>query len=102
MQHKIEVVSGYIEKIGASTVWDLGANTGEFSRIAADSRAMTVAFDVDPAATERHYIDCKTKMLGRTAEQNMKQHRPLQSPGVLPSLGDILETENRGGQATAR
>lgn len=37
------------------TVWDLGANTGEFSRIAAETGARVVAFDVDPAAVERSY-----------------------------------------------
>jgi hypothetical protein len=36
-------------------VWDLGANTGEFSRMAAESGARVVAFDVDPAAVERNW-----------------------------------------------
>jgi ribosomal protein L11 methylase PrmA len=36
-------------------VWDLGANTGEFSRIAAATAARVVACDADPAAVERNY-----------------------------------------------
>lgn len=36
-----------------STVWDLGANDGTFSRLAADEGAMTVAWDIDPAAVEK-------------------------------------------------
>jgi ribosomal protein L11 methylase PrmA len=40
---------------GALLVWDLGANTGRFSRIAADGGKRVVAFDIDPAAAERHY-----------------------------------------------
>jgi len=35
--------------------WDLGANTGRFSRIAADLGYRVVSFDIDPAAAERHY-----------------------------------------------
>jgi ribosomal protein L11 methylase PrmA len=36
-------------------VWDLGANTGEFSRIASNNGISTVAFDVDAAAVEKNY-----------------------------------------------
>ena len=36
-------------------VWDLGANTGEFSRIAAAQGKSVLAIDADWAAAERHY-----------------------------------------------
>ena len=36
-------------------VWDLGANTGRFSRIAAGLGRKVVALDIDQAASERHY-----------------------------------------------
>jgi ribosomal protein L11 methylase PrmA len=39
-------------------VWDLGANTGRFSRIAAELGTPTLAFDLDPAAAERHWRWC--------------------------------------------
>ena len=35
--------------------WDLGANTGEFSRIAAGLGLQTVAWDMDPGAVEEAY-----------------------------------------------
>jgi ribosomal protein L11 methylase PrmA len=38
-----------------ATVWDLGANTGMFSRIAAEAGARVMSFDVDPAAVERNF-----------------------------------------------
>ena len=34
---------------------DLGANTGRYSRIAADAGKRVLAFDIDPAAAEQHY-----------------------------------------------
>ena len=38
-----------------TSVWDLGANTGEFSRLASGRGIPTVAFDIDPAAVEQNY-----------------------------------------------
>lgn len=41
---------------GFGEVWDMGANTGAFSEIAARHAERVVAWDVDPAAVERHYL----------------------------------------------
>ncbi|MCK4349941.1 MAG: SAM-dependent methyltransferase, partial [Candidatus Krumholzibacteria bacterium] len=38
--------------------WDLGANTGRFSRVASGKGCFTVSFDVDPAAVELNYLEC--------------------------------------------
>ncbi len=54
-EHKKQLVSQFLERIHPSTVWDLGANTGEFSRLAAARGALTIAFDIDPAAVEQNY-----------------------------------------------
>jgi hypothetical protein len=35
--------------------WDLGCNTGEFSKIAAENAALTVAMDADPAVVDALY-----------------------------------------------
>jgi hypothetical protein len=40
-------------------VWDLGANTGRFSRIAAKYADLVVAWDVDPACVETNYQLCR-------------------------------------------
>ena len=52
---KLALVGEVIDAARPSTVWDLGANTGRFSRLASDRGASTVAFDVDPACVERNY-----------------------------------------------
>jgi SAM-dependent methyltransferase len=52
---KREIVARALAPLGAGTVWDFGANTGEFSRIARKASSQVVAFDIDPAAVERNY-----------------------------------------------
>lgn len=52
---KARVVGAMVAEAGGSTCWDLGANTGRFSRVAADQGRRVLAFDIDPAAAERHY-----------------------------------------------
>lgn len=57
MARKTELVAGYLDRVRPSSVWDLGANTGAFSRLASARGAATVAFDIDPAAVEKNYRD---------------------------------------------
>lgn len=59
--HKKELVAMFIDKIKPKVVWDLGANTGLYSRIASDRGIQTIAFDIDPAAVERSYIESVRK-----------------------------------------
>jgi hypothetical protein len=58
---KADVIREFVIQTAPSTVWDLGANTGEFSRAAADRGIATVAFDVDPAAVEKNYRRVREK-----------------------------------------
>ena len=55
MQHKRTLVSDFVARVAPETVWDIGANTGEFSLLARDAGASVVAMDVDRAAVERLY-----------------------------------------------
>jgi len=59
VEHKKLVVSQFLQRLQPATAWDLGANTGEFSRLAADMGACTIAFDIDPAAVEINYLKVK-------------------------------------------
>ncbi|MCZ6767207.1 MAG: class I SAM-dependent methyltransferase [bacterium] len=60
LKQKANFVGAYIDSISPRMAWDLGANTGEFSRLAAERGVITVAFDVDPVAVERNYQAVKT------------------------------------------
>jgi ribosomal protein L11 methylase PrmA len=55
---KGQLVRQFIEAIQPRTTWDLGANTGHFSRIAAEQSNEVVAFDIDPVAVEQNYRLC--------------------------------------------
>jgi len=52
---KRQLVKTYIEKANPKRVWDLGGNTGEFSRAASDLGIPTICFDIDPGAVQQNY-----------------------------------------------
>lgn len=78
-QHKKQLIGGWIEKIDPANVWDLGANNGEFSRIASQTGCFTAAFDIDPAAVEQNY-----RQIRQDKEANLL---PLLQDFTNPSAG---------------
>jgi len=58
MADKRRVIDAIVERERPSVVWDLGANTGAFARVAAEHGAYTVAFDADCSCVDRLYADC--------------------------------------------
>ena len=70
---KRELVTDLLRGRGVRTVWDLGANTGEYSRAARAVAERVVAFDVDPAAVELNY----------------RRVRAEDERGILPLLMDL-------------
>lgn len=54
-------VAEYLSRLSPKLVWDLGANTGIYSRLAAERGAYTVASDVDPAAVEKNYLKARAE-----------------------------------------
>lgn len=56
LAQKEVLVARFLEIAQPQTVWDLGANTGHFSRLASSQGIETIAFDIDPAAVERNYL----------------------------------------------
>jgi hypothetical protein len=58
-EEKKALVASYLEKAAPKVVWDLGANTGVFSRIASNRNIQTIAFDIDPVAVEKNYLYSK-------------------------------------------
>ncbi|HLE26495.1 MAG TPA: hypothetical protein VI793_00155 [Anaerolineales bacterium] len=58
LEHKRQLVSAFLDRVQPRTVWDLGANVGQFSRLASQRGVFTVAFDLDPGAVELNYRQC--------------------------------------------
>jgi len=77
--HKKHLVSQFLKKTKPQTVWDLGANVGEFSRMAAKKKAQTICFDIDPMVVEENYLQLK--------KERQKNLLPLVSDLTNPSPG---------------
>jgi hypothetical protein len=60
-ERKKQIVEEFLDVVKPGTVWDLGANTGIFSRLASRRGIGTVAFDVDFVAVEVNYRECLEK-----------------------------------------
>jgi hypothetical protein len=61
LDEKTRLVAEFLDRSGPRTVWDLGANAGRFSRIAARRAASTVAFDLDAGAVERNFREATAR-----------------------------------------
>jgi len=61
LKQKGELVGSFIEKCKPSSLWDLGANNGLFSREAAKRGIFTVASDIDHAAVEKNYLTVRSQ-----------------------------------------
>ena len=55
---KKRIVAGFLDMAGPKTVWDLGSNTGVFSRMAAEKGAEVISFDLDPSCVGENYSAC--------------------------------------------
>ena len=82
---KEAAVTRALQAAGGSRAWDLGANTGRYSRIAAEQGYRVVALDVDPGAVERAYLAVRAE--GRS--------------DILPLLADLTDPSPALGWAGA-
>lgn len=86
---KADFVMKAIDAVKPGTVWDLGANTGEFSELAASRGAFVTAVDSDAACTEFIY--------GKLTGEKKLPVLPLTMDLANPSPGLGWEGEERPG-----
>jgi hypothetical protein len=55
-EEKKQFISLAIEEMKPKLVWDMGANTGIFSRLASNKGIKTISYDIDPLAVEKNYL----------------------------------------------
>ena len=53
------LVREMLDAVGGSTAWDLGANTGAYSAIAADAGYRVIAWDQDAGSVEAHWLQVR-------------------------------------------
>ncbi len=58
---KGRLVAEMLGRVQPASVWDLGANTGHFGRLAAGLGASVTAFDADPDCIEAMYLDARNR-----------------------------------------
>ena len=61
LDEKINLINNYLDFLKPKTLWDLGANTGVFSRIASERGVYTVSMDIDPSCVEINYLQALKK-----------------------------------------
>ena len=94
LERKKEIVAAYLAEVRPGTVWDLGANTGLFSRIASRAGAATIAFDVDPACVERNYLASRKE--GDSRLLALRQDLANPSPRIGWNLAERTSLTDRG------
>jgi hypothetical protein len=75
MQAKVDFVRDAVRDRPRDVVWDLGSNTGNFSRIAAEHARYVVAVDADQLSVERLY-------------RSLKASGPA---NILPLVGNVAD-----------
>jgi ribosomal protein L11 methylase PrmA len=77
---KERLVGEFVRQVPGTRAWDLGANTGRYSRIAAEAGKRVLAFDIDPAAAERNYRQIREEGRGDILPLILDVANP--SPGI--------------------
>lgn len=70
---KGEIVRSMLAEVGGQTAWDVGANTGAYSTVAADAGYRVVAWDQDAGSVEAHW----------------RRVRGDGNPAILPLICDL-------------
>jgi ribosomal protein L11 methylase PrmA len=91
---KVDLVTAWLDRVRPATVWDLGANTGRFSRIAAQHASLVAAFDADAACVETMYQEARAEKLDRLLPLVSDLSNP--SPAIGWANEERLTLEQRG------
>jgi len=91
-EHKRRFVARFLEesKPAPITVWDVAANTGEYSRLAAGRGISTIAFDIDPAAVERNQSRLDPARGDEHPAAPDRRPRPESVAGLARPRADVL------------
>lgn len=88
--YKEDAVRKFIAQVKPSSVWDIGANTGRYSAIAAKTAAFTLACDIDPVAVDLHARELRQKQNRTILPLVMDLTNPTPSLGFAEQERDSL------------
>jgi hypothetical protein len=94
-QSKKEFIEESLDVLKPKKVFDMGANTGEFSRLASSRGIFTLAFDIDPAAVEMNYQ--RNSKVGETKMLPLLMDITNPSPGLGWANKERYSLSQRGG-----
>jgi hypothetical protein len=86
-ERKTSVVLEYVNRVNPTTVWDIGANDGYFSRIVSAPHRIVLSMDSDPIAIEKNYI--------YATKERLETVYPVLYDAVNPSPGLGWANEER-------
>jgi ribosomal protein L11 methylase PrmA len=91
---KRSIVARLLAATEGRSVWDLGANVGTYSGVAAEAGRRVLAFDLDPGSVERHWLALDDA--GRTAILPLVMDLTNPSPGLGWNLAERRSLVDRG------
>jgi hypothetical protein len=94
LEEKSRIVGQVLDRLRPATVWDLGANTGRFSRLASTRGITSVAFDLDAAAVEKNYCECVSQGDAHLLPLVLDLSNP--SPNLGWASSERLSIQSRG------
>lgn len=93
---KARFIENAVGRVNPATVWDLGANTGEYSMISASSGAFVVSIDGDPACTEGIYRHISSGTAKDSSVLPLTMDLANPSPGLGWDGKERLNLQDRG------
>ncbi|MBU1318722.1 MAG: SAM-dependent methyltransferase [candidate division Zixibacteria bacterium] len=94
LRQKESAVADFLDAVLPRSVWDIGSNTGRFSRLASSKGIQTLSIDSDPAAVEKNYLECLR--IGDTKCLPLLADLTNPSPGIGWRNEERIALINRG------
>jgi hypothetical protein len=94
LDEKINLINNFLDFLKPKTLWDLGANTGVFSRIASERGVLTVSMDIDPSCVETNYLQALEKKEKNLLPLLIDLNNP--TPGIGWNNKERMSFQDRG------
>ncbi len=96
MADKVATVERFVREVGPTMVWDLGANTGRFSEVAAATGATVVALDIDHGAVESGFRALSVQPPAVGSVLNLRYDLANPSPAIGWASAERMSLAERG------